>query len=661
MDSAQGICPNIGPLHKGIPILIRVISFLFALIFWFVPAHAADNVDIELIPGRYLPGSDIAYAGLSISMKEGWHVYWRSPGEGGLPPAFKITSAKNLSAMDVEWPMPREYETSGAVSFGYSGDVVLPLKLKPTAFNQPIFLDLDLTLYGCSDVCVPFRKHLSVMVTPEENAVLSDVTDRWLATVPTHSGQSPISAKLSGDGSEMTVDLSSTAWKAGSTPVIDLGLDFAARLKGIESRSLSRFEVRNVNNKTLTGSEKVLLMVETAGGPVRSYALSLTAKSGDGYLSMSLLIALAAGLILNVMPCVLPVLAIKLAGFTKDHAERRQSFLWTGVGIVASFVALSLGILALKAAGQAIGWGIQFQSPLFLGAMAIITMAFAIAMLDGFMIRLPYRFTDQLLAFGKGSGRLASFFQGLVATLLATPCSAPLVGTVVGFAFTARAFEMVAIFLMMGVGMALPYFLIYLIPSSRRLLPKSGQWMGKLKVFLALGLVATSGTLLAYLAITSLYAALALAAVLGLFTLVLLSSKRLAALIVTVMLALGLLSYPFDYGVKSVDWQPFEPAKISTAVSEGKTVLVDVTAAWCITCKVNETVAFSNASVARRLGEADIVAMRADWTAEDAAISDYLKSFGRYGIPFTVVYSKEYPNGKVLPEILTPGTLLEAL
>jgi suppressor for copper-sensitivity B len=641
--------------------LIRLISFLFGLVFLFAPAYAGEDVDIDLTPGRYLPGSDIAYAGLSISMQEGWHVYWRSPGEGGLAPAFKITSAKNLATMEIEWPMPKEYETSGAISFGYNGDVTLPLKLKPATFDQPIFLELDLSLYGCSNVCVPFRKHLSVMVTAEENTALSDLTDRWLASVPTHSGQSPVSAKLSGNGSALTVDLSSTAWKTGSTPVLDLGLDFAAKLISIDNGSFAHFEIRNVNNKSLTGSDAALLMVETDDGAARSYGLSLVVSASDGYFSMTLLIALAAGLILNVMPCVLPVLAIKLAGFTKDHVERRQGFLWTGIGIVASFAALAAGILALKAAGQAIGWGIQFQSPLFLGVMAVITMAFAVAMLDGFMIRLPYRFTARFVEFGKGSGRLASFFQGLVATLLATPCSAPLVGTAVGFAFTAGALEMMSIFLAMGVGMALPYFLIYVLPKSRRLLPKSGQWMGKLKVFLALGLVATSGTLLAYLAITSPYVAAALTIALTLFTCAILASKRLAALMVTVLLVLGVLSYPFDYGIALVKWQPFEPANIARSVSEGKTVVVDVTAAWCITCKVNETVAFSNSSVVSRLGQPDIIAMRADWTVENAAISKYLKSFGRYGIPFTVIYSKGHPDGQVLPEILTPGTLLQKL
>lgn len=641
--------------------MARVFSFLIAMLFWLTPAYAAENVDIELNAGRFLPGADIAFAGISVSMKEGWHVYWKSPGEGGLPPSFKIISAKNLSAMDVQWPMPKEFETSGAVSFGYDGDVVLPLQLKPTMPDRPIFLELDLSLYGCSDVCVPFRKQLSVMVTPEESAKTSDMTDIWLATVPKRSGQPSIPATLTEHGSAIQIDLSSTNWKIGSKPVVDLGVDFAAKFEGIVKDHLAKFTVRNVNNNVITGQEDAQLLVATADGPARAYKLALTASSATPYFPMSLIIALAAGLILNVMPCVLPVLAIKLAGFTKEHDERRQGFLWTGIGIVASFIFLSLCIIGLKAAGQAIGWGVQFQSPLFLGAMAVITTAFAIAMLDGFMIRLPYKVTDQLVAFGKGSGRTASFFQGLVATMLATPCSAPLVGTAVGFAFTAGGWEMLSIFLFMGIGMALPYFLIYLVPSSRRLLPKSGNWMIKLKVFLALGLVGTSGTLLSYLAISNVYASVALAAVLGLFTLVVLASKRLGLLMVAVMLLLGALSYPFGYGVKLVNWQPFQPASIESLVADGKTVLVDVTAAWCITCKINDRVAFSSPGIVAQLGQPDIVAMRADWTVEDEAISSFLKSFRRYGIPFTVVYSKAYPHGKVLPEILTPATLLEAL
>lgn len=642
--------------------MVRAIFLFFMLSFSFAPAYADENgVDFEFIAGRYLPAADTAYAGLSISMDEGWHVYWKSPGEGGLPPEFKITSARNLSALDVEWPLPSEYEANGAISFGYGGNVSIPMRLKPTVPGQPVFVDIDLSMYGCSNICVPFRQKLSVVVAAEENAGISDETDRWLSRVPMHVGSVKLSGSLSNDGSALSIDVSDVSLETSSQPVIDLGPKFTAKFVEIDPDRVAHYEVRKVSDQSLSVADSALLMAQLKDGQVKSYSLELTSSAYTGVSPMILLISLTAGLILNVMPCVLPVLAIKLSGLTKEHSERRRGFLWTGIGIVTSFLLLASTVLLLKAAGQAIGWGIQFQSPLFLGVMSVITMLFAVSMLDGFMLRLPYQFTDKLLAFGRGSGRTASFFQGLVATLLATPCSAPLVGTAVGFAFSAGMFDMFAVFFAMGVGMALPYFLIYFLPSSKGLFPKSGSWMGKMKMLLALGLVATSGTLLAYLSISFLWGAISAAVAMAVLILAVIASKRLGSVMIVVLTGFGVLSYPFSRHGSIIDWQDFSPAEISQLVDSGKIVMVDVTAAWCITCKVNETVTFSNPDVVARLDDADIVAMRADWTVENPQISDYLKTFGRYGIPFTVIYTKENPKGQVLPEILTPGTLLGAL
>jgi suppressor for copper-sensitivity B len=640
--------------------LVRAIFVFFIFLISLSQSFADEGVDFELRAGRYVPGAETAYAGLSLSMDEGWHVYWKSPGEGGLPPDFKVTSARNLSSLDVEWPIPSEYETNGAVSFGYGGAVVIPLKLTPTSSDQPIFMDLELTMYGCSNICVPFHQKLSVVVTPDGSPDAIKQTDDWLTSVPVLTEQTRIAGFLSLDGRDLTMDVSGLGVGQGK-PVLDLGRDFAAKLVNVDKDSIAHFDVRKVSDRTLSISDSAFLMVRSEGDQARSYKVDLTTPVNSGFSITIVLIALGAGLILNVMPCVLPVLAIKLSGLTKDHVERRSGFIWTGIGIVASFLFIAVGLLALKAAGHALGWGIQFQNPIFLGVMAILTMIFALSMVDGFIIRLPYRLTDSLLAFGSGSGRAASFFQGLVATLLATPCSAPLVGTAIGFAFTAGISEMLVIFFAMGFGMALPYFVIALLPASKSILPKSGHWMGKMKVLLAMGLVVTSGSLLGYLAISLPLVSGLIALTMVAFTFAIVSSKRLAALIILVMLITVAFTYPFTSREEAIRWRDFQVSDISKLVDDGKIVVVDVTAAWCITCKVNEAVAFSNSSVVQRLADVDVIPMRADWTVENPEISAYLKTFGRYGIPFTVVYSKEKPKGQVLPELLTPGTLLDAL
>src|SRR6185437_12973332 len=352
-------------------------------------------------------------------------------------------------------------------------------------------------------------------------------------------------------------------------------------------------------------------------------------------------VALLGGLILNVMPCVLPVLSLKLFGIAGTGGRERRHIRWgllaSAAGVIVAFLVLALATIALRAGGVAVGWGIQFQQPLFLiFVMAVVTF----------------------------------FAAGAFATLLATPCSAPFVGTAVGFALAAGSGAMLAIFVAMGVGLALPYLAIAAAPALVAWLPPPGRWMIVLRRILGIALAATGVWLAWVLSEESGIAAALAAAVLMLAVPVALYLLRhlqargaaVAALVALAFLIPAAMPAP-PRATPEVDgfWRPFDPDAIQKLVSEGRVVFVDVTADWCLTCKLNERLAIDTPSVRRRLAADGVVAMRADWTRPSPEIERYLRGFGRYGIPFNAVYGPALPQGRALPELLTPDAVASAL
>ncbi|MGH6969810.1 MAG: protein-disulfide reductase DsbD family protein, partial [Stellaceae bacterium] len=382
-----------------------------------------------------------------------------------------------------------------------------------------------------------------------------------------------------------------------------------------------------------------------------------------------LILALAGGFILNFMPCVLPVLALKLLGSldtaTRSRGAVRTGFLASAAGIVVAFLALAAIAVGFRAAGVAVGWGLQFQQPVFLVVMAAILAAFAANLWGLFAIPLPAALT----ALGEGRAHLGSFFAGVLATLLATPCTAPLVGTALGFALLSPPLAALAVFAAMGIGLALPYLAVAAVPAIAAWLPKPGAWMIELKRVLGVALGATAIWLLWVLAaesgaVVAVVCGALLVAAVAAVALVRSSGWRCGAAVVLVAAALiapNLVAPPLPSAASDGFWQPFDESRIAPLVAQGRTVFVDVTADWCLTCKVNASLALAPAAVRRQLAAPGVVAMRANWTRPDPAIARYLREFGRYGIPFNAVYGPRAPQGVVLPEILTPDTVLNGL
>jgi suppressor for copper-sensitivity B len=396
----------------------------------------------------------------------------------------------------------------------------------------------------------------------------------------------------------------------------------------------------------------------------------------------ALLSAFLGGLILNLMPCVLPVLSIKLFAFTRQAGgglrDVRLGSAATASGIMISFLLLAASLVGLKWSGATLGWGIQFQQPWFLAGMAVLTVLFAASFFEWLPIGLPSSIATMA---SKRASRpmLEAFLAGVFATLLATPCSAPFVGTAVGFALARGPSEIFAIFLCLGIGMALPYWVAALFPGCVRCLPRPGPWMLVVRKFLGILLLGTAVWLIFVLwsiagawmtAITTVLLACLLGYRASISTpvkghIAALASRRSG------WITAGLAIMPLVFSLSAVasvsqpaagrEWQVFNLDTLPGLIANGNTVLVDVTATWCLTCKVNELRVLENAEVRSRFQQSHVIRMRADWSRPNPLIADYLRRFGRYGIPFDVVYGPGLPQGEALPELLTTSALLHAI
>ena len=659
-----------------------------------------DFVDARLIASANGVGElESIPAGLHIRLPDGWKTYWRSPGEAGLPPTVDWTGSGNTADVRFDWPAPHRFTLFGIDTFGYAEEVVFPLQVTPQQPGEAVSLTGRLDLLVCSDICIPAQFDLSLDL-PAASATAdsrsANLIDRFAAIVPEDGAASglAIARVTAQDGPAERLFVEATAREPFAAPDIfveaELGFSFGAPAITFEQdgrRLTAEIGLLEAPSDAPALDALPITVTVVDGGRTLEWSGMTSAAETAGVTGGTtgfvgiLLLAVLGGLILNLMPCVLPVLSLKLLsvlGHGGGSARAvRTGFLATAAGIVASFLVLAGAAIAVKLAGGAVGWGIQFQQPLFLIAMVVIITLFACNLLGFFEIALPSAVGDAALKVGQGNSLAGHFGTGAFATLLATPCSAPFLGTAVGFALSRGPFEIVAVFLALGVGLALPYLAVAAMPRLATKLPRPGPWIIVMKRLLSLALIATALWLLSVLLVQSGAAAAALIG--GLMVamgLMLWRRKALAggarfagtAAAAVLAVAAFLAPLPFDRAqsgpsdaMVEMDWANFDRSAIDGLVAGGNVVFVDVTADWCLTCQANKQLVLQRGTVAERLGDDDVVPMRADWTLPDEAIASFLASYGRYGIPFYVVYGPNSPDGVVLPELLTSDIVLEAI
>ncbi len=583
------------------------------------------------------------------------------------------------------------------MSYGYSGQVVLPVQITMPAGLAP---GTRVTLRGaaswlvCERICIPEEAPVAVTLAVASGAARPDPQGAPLIAaarraVPTPSPwpasfvATPDTFALTVEARDLVADRVADVWfYPARWGVIEHAAPQRSRVDG--GRVVVEVARGQLAEATAGPVDGVLMVAERLDGRVVPHAFTIRAEprrgATSGSLVHALILALAGGLILNLMPCVLPVLSVKALALL-DHEGRglRAHGLAYTAGVLASFAALAGALLALRAGGEQIGWGFQLQSPAFVALLAYVLLVMALA-LSGVLV-VGGRLAGVGRTLAARSGYAGSFFTGALATIAATPCTAPFMGVAVGFAVTQPWPLALLVFEALGLGLALPYLVLTLAPRWRRLLPRPGAWMERLKQLLAFPLYASVAWLLWVVSQQAgsrgLAAALA-GVVLIAFAAWLFETSRdarprwrragVATVAITAATAVALVAFtraeppPGMTAAGETGWEPYSADRLAALRAGGTPVLVDVTAAWCITCLVNERVALRAPAVAAAFARKGVTVLRADWTGRDPAITRMLSTFGRNGVPLYLLY----PGGVVgepaiLPQILTEGTIIDAV
>lgn len=677
------------------------------------PWARTAEADVRLIAARTATGAaETVRLGLQFDLKPGWKVYWRSPGDAGYPPSLDWQAADNLAGLDWSWPVPHRFEILGIQTAGYKDQVVLPLTARLKVPGAGVSLRGTADYLICSDICIPGMAEVSLDLPPGEGrpGPEAQLIERYAAQVPGPGQgitldevvieQTPeglgLAVAVTADPPVMAPDL----FVEGPLRVgeVDAGYGIVSGpttvaladggRRAVLRAALVQDYPDGVPELTLTiaGQGRGLEVTATPAPGRLTADITPVAPVAPAGLSLWVILGLAVigGLILNAMPCVLPVLSLKVMAFMGHggghKGEARAAFLASSAGIIAAFLVLAAILAVLKAGGTAIGWGIQFQQPWFLTAMVLLLTLFAANLWGLFEVPLPSFLGSAGAGLGAPRSLLGHFAAGAFATVLATPCSAPFLGTAVGFALARGPGEIAAVFGALGVGMALPYLAIAAVPSLATRLPRPGPWMIRFKQVMGLLLVGTAVWLLSVLGVQVGWRGVLILAVLMAVLLALFAVRHrlrggpqavLSLAVVAVLAAsfavpaLQTPATPVPAGgeesAAATDWRTFDEAAIASLVAEGRIVFVDVTADWCITCKVNKAAVLDRDPVAAALAAPGVVPMQADWTRPDDGIAAYLARYGRYGIPFNIVYGPGAPEGLPLPELLTDSAVLDAL
>jgi len=655
-------------------------------------------VEAELVANTegIVPGQTF-YVGLRLRMAPGWHTYWQYSGDAGIPTTIAWELPEGFGAGPIEWPMPTAKLEPGDIEvYGYSGEVLLLVAIQPP---PDLVVGSEVTIRGnaswlvCEAICIPGNAELSITLPVISTAPKSQNAefDFWQRRVPSadpppfsiqwEQSAKGLSGRVLSDATLNSVrffPLPVENQPVGHPSVTEEGGESIIRVDAVAP-------LRGVVAAEVGGEERAWLVVADADDAM--------AASSQGFppLWQALLYGFLGGIILNLMPCVLPVISLKVFGFIRQAgADPRRIFLHGAAfsgGIFLWFLGLGAVIVALKASGSEVTWAFQFQNPAFILTIAAIVFVFALNLCGVFEMTLPGKAVGTMSDLSGQEGYSGSFFQGVFATLLATPCTGPFLGTALGFAFSQPSAVVMAMFGSIALGMASPYLLLSARSEWMKFLPKPGAWMEKLKQFMAFPLFATLLWLLSILGgqkgIDGILWASAFFLCLGLSVWIYgafctpVSSVRTRAIAIVLALLIAVGGGWFFIGggfanaaspsastnTKSgIQWESFSQARLDELLAAGTPVFVDFTADWCITCKFNERTAINVPAVRALINEMGIVPIKADWTNSNPEITATLKRFGRVGVPFYVIYPAGRADDPItLPEILTESMVLDAL
>lgn len=718
-----------------------LLKLIFSCVLFFgLNSHsvyaAEQNVQAELIhqDASIQPGHPFLVA-VHLKIADNWHTYWKNPGDAGMATSIEWTLPEGFTASPIIWPAPERFMLEGIVGYGYEKEVVLLTRITPpeSLSLDPITINADIRWLVCSDIqCVPgssehsismpvlaeapqphsqwasiFEKAQLQLPNKQENIQVNRTVDTFNVSVQLPEGiQDKLTELYFAPEEGKTVDHTVKGEIVAPTNkgephqlIFKMGKDGSSvkELKGVivgkgdEHKTVfaTELDAPIINASQLVAEQDIPISDQAAFIPESDQTLGL---------GMALLFALIGGSILNLMPCVLPIISLKVFSFVKMSQQGRSVTLKHGFafffGVIFSFWVLAGALLVLKSYGNSVGWGFQLQEPLFVAILATLLLTFGLSMFGVFEIgHFASNIAGKLQTGSAKQERLSSsFMSGVLATTVATPCTGPFLGSAIGFAFTVPAIECLLIFTVLGTGMALPYVILAAYPNLLKFIPKPGAWMDTFKSIMGFMMLATviwltwvfsaqTGNLGVTLLLVAFFWVAVACWIYGRWCSPVNSSRsRKISLIfiISCLLAAGMAlkvstaswmteSQPQESVVASIDkidtkkWIPYSPQLVKELQSKGIPVFIDFTAKWCLICQVNHLVLTDN-DVEAKFAEMGVVKMKADWTKKDPVITEELERFGRNGVPLYVLYGSDPSTPvQVLPQVLTPSLVIDTL
>ena len=665
------------------------------------PAAPGDLVKADLVSesDSIVPGAT-AWVDLHLEIKPGWHVYWQNPGDSGLPTTIDWKLPPGFSVGHILWPVPEHFVQNGIGNYGYGGtlDLLVPIAgSNELAVAGSATLDVEASWLACADICIPgeakFALSLSVAAQPRAPDPL--VAHLFAAARRHLPMPAPFETRFASDGNNFRLLVPSSAISELQNPT---GMFFPVKESLIDAAAQPRIDRRSDGLVILLPKASAqipapstldgVLSLRGGDGAERAFVISanpVSAAAAESSLVwwQALLLAFLGGVVLNAMPCVFPILSLKLLGLAKQAHGHRSEQLGHGLayaaGVLSTFAILGGVLLAVRVGGQGVGWGFQLQSPVFVTMLAYLLFAMGLS-LSG-IADFGASLAGAGGRFAARSGLVGTFFTGALATVVATPCTAPFMGAALGFALVAPTAVAIGVFLALGLGLAAPYLLATLSPGWQRLLPKPGAWMDFVKQLLAFPLYGTVAWLL-WVLIQEVAPGDALGALLGLvlvaFAVWVYGQTRFAAplgrglgtglaaagTVAAIFLASSMTGAMPAKSAAFRDGLPYEPftvQRLAALEAAGKPVFVNLTASWCVTCLINERIALDSDAVRQAFAERGIVPLKGDWTSQNPEITQFLQQFGRSGVPLYLLYTGSGSEPVMLPQILTSSSVLDAI
>ena len=643
--------------------LLLTLSLLLSSLISGAPVNTG-HAEASLITNLQNSQQESFYLGVRLNMQEGWHTYWENPGDSGGPFEADWLVSDGVIIENVEWPTPTTIPYPPLMTYGYEGDVIFPFKVFRSVDSELSTIHLKLSFLICADICIPEEANLSIdLSSTNPSTILDDAID------------------------ELPVDFIAINTLVGAD---EIHLQFKAEQEVTEAYFFPRednlFAYEAKQDLTQLDEQTFQLTLPTLNLNIESYS-GILSLDGQGYqvqeellastggmsLFVALVFALLGGLILNLMPCVFPVISLKVLSFVAmggdDHAKIRNHALTFVAGVLFTFLLIASILIFIRSTGAMIGWGFQLQSPELVGLLTLIMLGIGFILLTD--INLAKGFTTIGSSAQSRNNYSGSFFTGVLAVVVASPCTAPFMGAAIGYALLQPSFATLPIFMALGIGFAGPYLILAMRPSWISTLPKPGAWMETLKQFFAFPMIATALWLMWVFMLqtsgASLIQLLIVSLILAVSVWMLTTFKhrlRWLGIVLTSILTMQFLSnLPMnqtmeEQGSTSASWSLTTETELKT---QGQAYLINFTAAWCITCQANEKTALSRQRVTEYLSSNNIQYIKADWTNRNDEITTGLARYSRSGVPLYIFWKPGMTSSKILPAVLTEDILINGM